>query len=448
MRHLPAFLQTHLWTSFAQENHNVSGSGLGLSITKRIITMLGGTIDVRSTVDAGTMVVKIRQKTEGRTVGLLLRTNLGDADSLPQAQGVAFAHQSVIRCLETWFGLRVLVNPPPGTTLDFAIVDEELVNTAEVGRSLPCIILTDGASSRESRRSPGDLSHSAWVRRPAAPGRLERAFTEIIDSQSGHEQNYREDDGPGGHIESMMKAYEDSKRRSSMSRTISHTGTIDSQNSGQDAPKSDGSPWSEAGTSPHTAPSTATPAISPPEPPSPRILVVDDNTINLKVLYRLLAKLNVSSKHIVMASNGLEAVAKYATSIQHDILAENAELREMGALPQPKASAAAAAAAAAAGQQPVPVPVPVPFDIVLMDLNMPVMDGFDATREIRALEQTKPALRPCMIAALTGLIGARERERAFNAGVDVFCTKPFTREEIRVLLKDWRRRVSDDFVMN
>ena len=69
---------------------------------------------------------------------------------------------------------------------------------------------------------------------------------------------------------------------------------------------------------------------------------------------------------------------------------------------------------------------------------MPVMDGFDATREIRALEVDKLIGMPCLIAALTGLISARDRDKAFKAGVDVFCTKPFTREEIRRLLDDWR----------
>jgi DNA-binding NarL/FixJ family response regulator len=55
--------------------------------------------------------------------------------------------------------------------------------------------------------------------------------------------------------------------------------------------------------------------------------------------------------------------------------------------------------------------------VVLMDLEMPVLDGYDATRRIKALA---PA---CRIIALTIYDGEAEQERAFQAGVDDFITK-------------------------
>ncbi|PKS13391.1 hypothetical protein jhhlp_000162 [Lomentospora prolificans] len=390
----PVFMQTHLWTSFAQENHNVSGSGLGLSITRRIITMLGGTIDVQSTVDSGTVVTveiplrkppiqrltvtemyfanedtdspraadgfrsrfkKIKQHTQGRTVGVLLRGSLTDGDLQSHAQGLEYANQSVIRCLESWFGLDVLIEPPPGTSLDFAVVDEERVNTAELGRSLPCIILTDGISSRESRRSPGDLSHSAWVKRPVAPGKLERAFSEIVDGPDGGyaDEIPRLPSSSGG-------GYDGIARAGIISRTSSNTDTIGSKRSTSEPPRSDTTLSSENGprakTSTPSQPGTAiTP--SPPALPSPRVLIVDDNAINLKVLSKLLERVGVHPKQIVSASNGLEGVAKFATSIGHKIVADNAELAAIGA--------------EETGSGTLSLDTPVPFDIVLMDLKCP-----------------------------------------------------------------------------
>jgi DNA-binding NarL/FixJ family response regulator len=55
--------------------------------------------------------------------------------------------------------------------------------------------------------------------------------------------------------------------------------------------------------------------------------------------------------------------------------------------------------------------------VVLMDLEMPVLDGFEATRRIKALAPS------CRIIALTIHDGEAEQERAFQAGVDDFVTK-------------------------
>jgi class 3 adenylate cyclase/CheY-like chemotaxis protein len=67
------------------------------------------------------------------------------------------------------------------------------------------------------------------------------------------------------------------------------------------------------------------------------------------------------------------------------------------------------------------------YHVVLMDIRMPVMDGYDATRAIRALSGDK-ANTP--IIAMTANALAAERQRCFDAGMDGFIPKPFKKEEL------------------
>lgn len=63
-------------------------------------------------------------------------------------------------------------------------------------------------------------------------------------------------------------------------------------------------------------------------------------------------------------------------------------------------------------------------DLVLMDVQMPTMDGMDATRAIRKQEKEKGCARTPIV-ALTAHTGAAERERCLEAGMDAFIPKPF-----------------------
>lgn len=72
--------------------------------------------------------------------------------------------------------------------------------------------------------------------------------------------------------------------------------------------------------------------------------------------------------------------------------------------------------------------------VVLMDISMPVMDGFEATRQIRAFEQDH-GIEPATIVALTGLGSAEAQREAFVSGVDLFLTKPVKLKELTALLK-------------
>lgn len=137
--------------------------------------------------------------------------------------------------------------------------------------------------------------------------------------------------------------------------------------------------------------------ISRRNPPS-RLLLVDDNQINLRFLETFVKKRRPNHKYDC-AEDGLQAV-------------EAAKRNEDG------------------------------FSIIFMDVSMPVMDGLEATRRIRALEQERhdrlgdTAPTPALIVALTGLASSRDQTSAFASGVNLFMTKPVKFKDIGKLLDE------------
>lgn len=127
------------------------------------------------------------------------------------------------------------------------------------------------------------------------------------------------------------------------------------------------------------------PADSPSVPAEQRlrVLVADDNAVNLKVATVLLERLG----HLVdVAGNGSEALAAVRSR---------------------------------------------PFDLVLMDVYMPVMDGLEASRQIR---DTLPAQDRPVVVALTAGAFAQERARCRDAGMEHFVAKPIRRAELEAVL--------------
>ena len=75
-----------------------------------------------------------------------------------------------------------------------------------------------------------------------------------------------------------------------------------------------------------------------------------------------------------------------------------------------------------------------PVDIVLMDCQMPEMDGLEATRKIRELEGEK-ALVP--IVAVTANATSADRNRCIEAGMNDYLSKPLNRNELMEKLVQW-----------
>ena len=73
------------------------------------------------------------------------------------------------------------------------------------------------------------------------------------------------------------------------------------------------------------------------------------------------------------------------------------------------------------------------YEVILMDCGMPVMDGFDATREIRKREKELDK-NPVMIVALTAHAFDEVKDKCDKAGMDKFITKPLQLKTIQELL--------------
>ena len=74
------------------------------------------------------------------------------------------------------------------------------------------------------------------------------------------------------------------------------------------------------------------------------------------------------------------------------------------------------------------------YDLILMDMNMPVMDGYQATRTIRAWEQEHD-LAPTHIIALTALALKEEGEKILEVGCNAHMTKPIKKQTLLELLR-------------
>jgi len=116
---------------------------------------------------------------------------------------------------------------------------------------------------------------------------------------------------------------------------------------------------------------------------SARVLLVDDNEVNRLIAGELLEDAGLA---VDMAANGKEAVEAVRES---------------------------------------------PYDMVLMDIQMSEMDGYEATRQIRRFQGSIP------IVALTAKAMAGERERCGEAGMDDFISKPFIPEELYGVIARW-----------
>ncbi|MGA8026432.1 MAG: response regulator, partial [Bryobacteraceae bacterium] len=73
-----------------------------------------------------------------------------------------------------------------------------------------------------------------------------------------------------------------------------------------------------------------------------------------------------------------------------------------------------------------------PYHVILMDCQMPIMDGFEASRQIRSLGEPQPAIIAVTANALVG-----ERERCLRAGMDDYLSKPFQAEQLVAIVKKW-----------
>ncbi|MEM7403830.1 MAG: response regulator [Pseudomonadota bacterium] len=80
------------------------------------------------------------------------------------------------------------------------------------------------------------------------------------------------------------------------------------------------------------------------------------------------------------------------------------------------------------------------FDLVLMDCQMPIMDGFEATAKIRSIDEARSPAERVPIVALTANAFEGTRRRCLDADMDDYLAKPFELDDLRELFERWLRR--------
>jgi CheY-like chemotaxis protein len=78
-----------------------------------------------------------------------------------------------------------------------------------------------------------------------------------------------------------------------------------------------------------------------------------------------------------------------------------------------------------------------PYDLILMDLQMPAVDGWEAVRQIRQSPQRQP-----VVIAVTSDFTADVRERCLKAGMDGYLSKPFTKDQLLAVISSVHDRVT------
>lgn len=77
------------------------------------------------------------------------------------------------------------------------------------------------------------------------------------------------------------------------------------------------------------------------------------------------------------------------------------------------------------------------YDIILMDCQMPLLDGYDTTQAIRQLESTAQTSKHVVIIAMTANAFTEDRDRCIAMGMDDFLSKPIRRQQLKETLEDW-----------
>lgn len=382
---IPKEKAERLFQPFSQADtsttRNYGGTGLGLVICKRIVELMGGQIGLKSEVGRGSIfwfTVPLL-----KAIGDLsaVRKDLSGARAL-----IVSTEAKVIQRLAGYFQMWGMSQISTNTTADAL---SKLKSSATLGENWAFdVVVVDLGSMRQTAPA---LARNV-VREPALE-RLRMVFLEGEDSEAVDLQieparglsiprQYSE-----GELSSMLNKLLDveqaGERRMSLMEEAARLGIDLGAPAAAPDPQRSVPPAAAAGES--TARAAPVPAAVPVKG---HALLVEDNPVNRQVAQRLLSLIGISFD---IAENGKEAF----------------EMMGKGG-----------------------------YDVVLMDCQMPVMDGYTATRSRRTMESERGLARIPII-AMTANAMAGDREKCLASGMDDYMSKPLNRGLLEQTIRKW-----------
>ncbi|KAF2723232.1 hypothetical protein K431DRAFT_344803 [Polychaeton citri CBS 116435] len=404
------FRQHHLFRAFAKEDHMVEGLGLGLNLAGKIAESLGGNIKVQSRKGFGTLVrVAIPVTVNSRDIvpancEPLTHVSIGlpDPTSESSSDALAVGRELLLNSIHNTcrsHGAKIVMLDHPGVATGVNIILDtyilqyasptsttyrRIVAILEADPVKPLVIICSSPASQQL------LMRFPWVRnyigpinyamQPCGPQRLVQTVLDCLEDKKAVSVNLTKG------LQAKADQHLSRKPEPSIHDEVEPIAPVLAASSAIE-PSSLGN-----------ASSTVTASL--------QMIIVDDNPLNVRILEVYARK---KGYKVVCCENGHDAVQAYKRLIE-----------EISPTKVPDEG----------GGPPIQTDKPTP-PLILMDINMPVMDGYEATRQIRALEQQhfnrtadEWSNTIAKIVAVTALGSAEAEQEGYRSGMDVFLTKP------------------------